>query len=88
MNRLDGKIALLSGAARGIGAETARKMAEAGAAVVIGDVLVDRARETAKEIADAGGKALAIALDVSRRNSHGQPPSQQRRSSSASSTSS
>jgi NAD(P)-dependent dehydrogenase (short-subunit alcohol dehydrogenase family) len=55
MNRLDGKIALLSGAARGIGAETARKMAEAGAAVVIGDVLVDRARETAKEIADAGG---------------------------------
>jgi 3(or 17)beta-hydroxysteroid dehydrogenase len=64
MNRLDGKIALLSGAARGIGAETARKMAEAGAAVVIGDVLVDRARETAKEIADAGGKALAIALDV------------------------
>src|SRR6476661_2013827 len=64
MNRLDGKVALLSGAARGIGAEAARKMAEAGAAVVIGDVLVDRARETAKEIADAGGKALAIALDV------------------------
>src|SRR5438105_4323778 len=64
MNRLDGKVALLSGAARGIGAETARKMAAARAAVVIGDVLADRARETAKEITDAGGKALALALDV------------------------
>jgi len=64
MNRLDGKIALVSGAARGIGAETARKMAAAGASVVIGDVLADRAREVAKEIADAGGKALALALDV------------------------
>jgi NAD(P)-dependent dehydrogenase (short-subunit alcohol dehydrogenase family) len=48
MNRLDGKVALLSGAARGIGAETARKMAAAGASVVIGDVLTDRARETRK----------------------------------------
>ena len=64
MNRLDGKVALVSGAARGIGAETARKMAAAGASVVIGDVLADRARETAKEIADDGGKALALALDV------------------------
>jgi 3(or 17)beta-hydroxysteroid dehydrogenase len=64
MNRLDGKTALISGAARGIGAETARKMAAAGASVVIGDVLSERARETAKEITDAGGKALALALDV------------------------
>ena len=43
MNRLDGKVALVSGAARGIGAETAHKMAAAGASVVIGDVLADRA---------------------------------------------
>jgi 3(or 17)beta-hydroxysteroid dehydrogenase len=64
MNRLDGKVALLSGAARGIGAETARKMAAAGASVVIGDVLADRAHETAKEINDAGGKALSLTLDV------------------------
>jgi len=64
MNRLDGKVALVSGAARGIGAETARKMAAAGASVVIGDVLADRARELAREITDAGGKALALALDV------------------------
>jgi 3(or 17)beta-hydroxysteroid dehydrogenase len=64
MNRLNGKIALVSGAARGIGAETARKMAAAGAAVVLGDVLNERVRETAREITDAGGKALALALDV------------------------
>jgi 3(or 17)beta-hydroxysteroid dehydrogenase len=64
MNRLDGKVALVSGAARGIGAETARKMAAAGATVVVGDVLAERVRETAREITDAGGKALALALDV------------------------
>src|SRR5262247_1469862 len=52
MNSLEGKVALVSGAARGIGAETVRKMAAAGASVLIGDVLVDRARETAKEITD------------------------------------
>ena len=66
MNRLDGKVALLSGAARGIGAETAYKMAAAGASVVIGDVLADRARETAKEINDTGGRALALTLDVTK----------------------
>jgi NAD(P)-dependent dehydrogenase (short-subunit alcohol dehydrogenase family) len=64
MNRLDGKIALISGAARGIGAETARQMAAAGAAVVVGDVLAERVRATAKEITDASGTALPLALDV------------------------
>ena len=64
MNRLDGKVALVSGAARGIGAETARKMAAAGASVVIADVLDDRARETAEEITRTGGEALALSLDV------------------------
>jgi len=64
MNRLDGKVALVSGAARGIGAETARRMAAAGAAVVVADVLAERVRETAKEITDSGGKALALGLDV------------------------
>jgi len=64
MNRLDGKVALVSGAARGIGAETARRMAAAGAAVALGDVLAERVRETAKEIANTGGKAMPLALDV------------------------
>jgi 3(or 17)beta-hydroxysteroid dehydrogenase len=69
MNRLDGKVALISGAARGIGAETARRMAAAGASVVVGDVLAERVRETAKEITDAGGKGHALALDVTSEDS-------------------
>jgi NAD(P)-dependent dehydrogenase (short-subunit alcohol dehydrogenase family) len=64
MNRLDGKVALISGAARGVGAEAARKMAAAGATVIIGDVLADSVHETASEISNAGGNAIALALDV------------------------
>ena len=64
MNSLAGKVALVSGAARGIGAETARRMVAAGASVVIGDVLDERGRETEKEITAAGGKALFVPLDV------------------------
>jgi NAD(P)-dependent dehydrogenase (short-subunit alcohol dehydrogenase family) len=63
MNRLDGKVALISGAARGIGAETARLMVEAGARVAIGDLLDERGRETARAIGDS---ALYHHLDVTR----------------------
>ncbi len=66
MNRLDGKIALLSGAARGIGAETARLMVEAGAAVAVCDVLDERGGETVRALEEAGGKALYLHLDVTR----------------------
>lgn len=66
MNRLDGKVALLSGAARGIGGQTARRMAEAGAKVVIGDVLEDAGKALAEEITSAGGDARFVALDVTR----------------------
>jgi len=61
MNRLDGKVVLISGAARGIGGETARLMVEAGATVAIGDVLDERGRETARALGDA---ALYVHLDV------------------------
>ena len=64
MNSLDGKVALISGAARGIGAETAKRMAQAGAKVVVGDILEDRARETVGDITAAGGQALFVKLDV------------------------
>jgi NAD(P)-dependent dehydrogenase (short-subunit alcohol dehydrogenase family) len=64
MNRLDGKVALISGAARGIGASAAKVMAEAGAEVVIGDILADRAEETVAEIKAAGHEAMFTALDV------------------------
>jgi 3(or 17)beta-hydroxysteroid dehydrogenase len=55
---------LISGAARGIGAATAARMCEAGANVVIGDVLEDAARETARRITDSGGTCSFVALDV------------------------
>ena len=66
MNRLDGKVAFISGAARGIGAATARLMVEAGAKVAIGDVLDERGRETAQAIAGAGDAAIYLHLDVTR----------------------
>src|ERR1700732_253276 len=66
MNRLDGKVALISGAARGIGAETARLMAEAGAKVAVGDVLDERGRETARAIESTGAEAPYTRLDVTR----------------------
>ncbi len=64
MNRLDGKTALLSGAARGIGGETANLMAQAGAKIVIGDLLDERGRQTVAEIEAAGGSARYVHLDV------------------------
>ena len=66
MNRLDGKVALISGAARGIGGETARLMVEAGAEVAIGDVLDERGAETAGAIAGPGSAAIYLHLDVTR----------------------
>ena len=66
MNRLDGKVAFISGAARGIGAATARLMVEAGAKVAIADVLDERGRETAQAIAGAADAAVYLHLDVTR----------------------
>ena len=63
MRGLAGKVAVVAGGARGIGAATARRLAEEGASVVIGDMLVDLAGGVAESIVAAGGKAIAVDLD-------------------------
>ena len=62
--RAAGKVVLISGGARGIGAATAQLMAQEGAAVVIADVLEPEGHDTEAEIAEAGGRVLFIRLDV------------------------
>jgi len=64
MSRLDGKVALISGAGRGIGAETARRMSEAGARVVLGDIRDEEGRAVVAGIEKAGGTATYLTLDV------------------------
>jgi NAD(P)-dependent dehydrogenase (short-subunit alcohol dehydrogenase family) len=68
MDRLKGKVALISVAARGQGAAEARLFAGEGAKVVVGDVLDNQCKKTADEInANAGGQgAIALHLDVTR----------------------
>ncbi len=65
MNRLDGKVALISGGARGIGAETAQLMVSVGARVVLGDVLDPETAETAAALNKEGDVAHPVHLDVS-----------------------
>ena len=68
MNRLQGKVAAVTGAALGIGKATAVRMAESGAAVAILDTREDAARALAAELSARGFKARAWRLDVSREN--------------------
>ena len=62
--RLQGRVAAITGGALGIGRATALLFAAEGAAVVLGDVQVEAAEAVAKEIAQAGGRALAVGVDV------------------------
>ncbi len=64
MGRLDGKVAIVTGAGSGIGAATARRFAAEGARVGVADVRADAAEAVAGEIAAAGGEALALVADV------------------------
>jgi 3-oxoacyl-[acyl-carrier protein] reductase len=62
---LNGKVALVTGASRGIGRAVALKLAGEGADVVVTATSLERAQKTADEITAMGGKALAVKVDVS-----------------------
>ncbi len=64
MNCLSGKIAVITGGARGMGASETRLFAREGATVVIADLLDEEGDLLAKEVSGAGGKALFHHLDV------------------------
>ena len=62
--RLDGKIAIITGAASGMGAAEARLFAREGATVIATDITEDLGYEVVEEIASAGGKAAFVKMDV------------------------
>jgi NADP-dependent 3-hydroxy acid dehydrogenase YdfG len=67
-NNIKGKIVVITGASSGMGETAAKHLATLGATVVLGARRADRIEKLAKDIQDTGGKALAIATDVTRRD--------------------
>jgi NADP-dependent 3-hydroxy acid dehydrogenase YdfG len=63
-NNIQGKVVVITGASSGLGKATARHLSKEGATVVLGARRVDRIEALAKELVQAGGKALALATDV------------------------
>jgi NAD(P)-dependent dehydrogenase (short-subunit alcohol dehydrogenase family) len=61
---LDGKVAIVTGAAGGIGSVYARALAEAGASVVVADLHEDGAKKVAGQLADEGRAAIGVAVDI------------------------
>ncbi len=64
-DELDGRVALVTGAANSIGAACARRLASAGARVAVTDIDAGGAERVAREIVAAGGDAIGLRLDVS-----------------------
>jgi 3-oxoacyl-[acyl-carrier protein] reductase len=62
--KLKGKVALITGAAQGIGKSVALLLARNGADIVVSDINLEKAEETAKEIESMGPKAIAVKVDV------------------------
>jgi NADP-dependent 3-hydroxy acid dehydrogenase YdfG len=67
MSTITGKVVAVTGASSGIGEATARLLADRGAAVVLGARREDRLGDIARDVRDRGGRAVACAVDVTRR---------------------
>ncbi|MDT4919087.1 MAG: 3-oxoacyl-[acyl-carrier protein] reductase [Pseudonocardiales bacterium] len=68
MPGVEGRVALVTGAAQGIGAAVAERLAAGGAAVGVVDLQQDAAQRVADEITAAGGRAIGVGADVSKRD--------------------
>lgn len=64
--RFEGQVAVVTGAGQGIGAATARRLAQEGAAIVIGDMAADPSNRVRDEIRDFGGSAIVALGELSR----------------------
>lgn len=67
-NNIKGKVVVITGASSGMGEAAAKHLSQLGAAVVLGARRTGRIEKLAKEIQESGGKALAIAADVTQRD--------------------
>jgi 3-oxoacyl-[acyl-carrier protein] reductase/2-hydroxycyclohexanecarboxyl-CoA dehydrogenase len=65
--RLKDKVAIVTGAGRGIGRGIALKLAEEGAKVVVADVVEENAQKVVEQIKQAGGRAIAVKTDISQK---------------------
>ena len=62
--RLKDKVAIVTGAGRGIGSEIAKRLSREGAAIVVADIDTEGAEKTAQEINETGGKAIGRSVDI------------------------